>query len=146
MDVKHTQCSDHFTIYTNHASLECIPETNAMLYVSYTLLFFFLKNKQCRKASSLPFYSHIMKYYSGKVGITLSCGLRTFFAEELSLRPRRQGHVPPRASRQQGHVPPPASPFLQMLMFRTPEPRQFPLGTQKPALSELLASISPGTL
>lgn len=37
-------------------------------------------------------------------------------------------------------------PFLQTLTFRTPEPRQFPLGIQKPALSEVLANISSGTV
>ena len=38
------------------------------------------------------------------------------------------------------------APFLQTLTFKTPEPRQFPLGIQKPALSEVLANISAGTL
>lgn len=37
-------------------------------------------------------------------------------------------------------------PFLQMLTFRTPEPRQFPVGMQKPAFSEVLANISSGTV
>jgi hypothetical protein len=33
-----------------------------------------------------------------------------------------------------------------MLMFNTPESMQFPSGIQKPAFSEVLASISAGTL
>ena len=37
-DVKQTYCGDHFARYTNIESLYCAPETNIMLYVSYTLI------------------------------------------------------------------------------------------------------------
>lgn len=36
MDVNQTYCGEHFTKYTNIESLCCTPETNIMLYVSYT--------------------------------------------------------------------------------------------------------------
>ena len=35
-DVNWTYCGAHFTVYTNIKSPSCIPETNVMLYVSYT--------------------------------------------------------------------------------------------------------------
>ena len=44
-DVNQTHCDDHFTVYVNIKSLCCTPETDTMLYVSYTSKIY--KMKEC---------------------------------------------------------------------------------------------------
>lgn len=73
-----------------------------------------------------------MKRCSRQVRTVLPAGLTMLFVGE---------HLHPRHS-ESCHL----LPFLQMLTFRTPEPRQFPVGMQKPAFSEVLANISSGTV
>ena len=45
MDVKWTYCGDHFSVYTNIEWLCFMPETNILLYVSYTSIFKNIKLK-----------------------------------------------------------------------------------------------------